>query len=231
MASDVASAGQSTQPNGIIRVYIDDSNVFLGGQSHRNQPNWRAHRSTWRYDPEKLTTALVKETDMVSNPPYDLKVNVYRSVQDDLWTAFQNHGGVEVETFERGYHSGTEKQVDTAIVAASVEDACEDNHSGRKSEFIIVSGDLDMLPGIEKIIKKKRTVHVWSWNECLARGLERTDLPIQIHSLDTTATEFGYHEDPDPCRWGINCRYGFSCQYGHSKEDMEHFRQKTFARN
>ena len=60
---------------------------------------------------------------------------------------------------QKSYHTGKEKQVDVQLVA-DVVDLVGQMKSGT---VIIVSGDSDYIPAINKALTRGWKVEVWSW--------------------------------------------------------------------
>ncbi|KAF2121015.1 hypothetical protein BDV96DRAFT_641652 [Lophiotrema nucula] len=65
-----------------------------------------------------------------------------------------------------------------------------------ESEFIIVSGDADLLPAVKKITMRNFRVHIWSWKHALARAFVLSnDELIKTHELDPYKQHFGFYDE------------------------------------
>ena len=83
--------------------------------------------------------------------------------------------------------------MDTSIGLDALDQASDDQHDGRQSEFMIVSGDGDMHPAVVRIMRRGFPVHVWSWKNALASiyAREKAEL-LQVHLLDDYLEKIGF---------------------------------------
>ncbi|KAL2669995.1 hypothetical protein Neosp_014874 [[Neocosmospora] mangrovei] len=173
----------------IIYIYIDESNFWIGGKKKPEQD--------WTYDIESFLSLLAQETaigkDMKKND-YGVKVRVYGCFPIPIKRKWKTQSATVDE------HAGPrlvdangnkrEKEVDTALVAHSVREACEGHkHPGLRREFVIVSGDRDMRPAVEIIYggDYPAPVHIWAWDQTVAsvyRDLHRSRHAVTLHLLD-----------------------------------------------
>ncbi|KAL2108354.1 hypothetical protein VUR80DRAFT_3933 [Thermomyces stellatus] len=113
---------------------------------------------------------------------------------DTVWRAIRRQH-IKVKTFARSYHSDKEKIVDAYLVAESVKQATMARNEGRQDEFVIVSGDADLMAAVN-VISEDYLVHVWSWKNALARNFveELRNKNICVHLLDEHLCTVGFCE-------------------------------------
>ncbi|KAL2673569.1 hypothetical protein Neosp_012011 [[Neocosmospora] mangrovei] len=150
-----------------IRIYIDDSNLWIQGQkASAEKHRYRVQSDpTWRFDAGKLKDVLTQNCGLPADENVKTIVDLYGSTPPmvgSIWKAIESCE-VEVHTFERSPWNSREKEVDAEIIAASVDDAADLYYNGKSAIFIIVSGDKDLLRAVLRIAKRKFEVHVWSW--------------------------------------------------------------------
>jgi hypothetical protein len=185
-----------------VYIYIDNSNLWIQGQ----KTSATAKRLTvdldplWRFDVGKLKNVLMNQfmsATYQANFDVDFHVELYGSTPppvDTVWTAIQsNH--VKVNTFSRSKWTGQEKQVDGQLIADATDRATENFFQKIDSEFVLVSGDADLLPAVRKIMGRGFPVHIWSWRNCLAREYryEKND-QLQVNELDDHLNVVGFRE-------------------------------------
>jgi len=73
--------------------------------------------------------------------------------------------------YDKSYFSKKEKQVDTRI---NVDVSTHANfHPKGKYRYVITSGDADMIPCIESVMKTESIVEIWSWNSSLSSKIKK----------------------------------------------------------
>lgn len=144
-------------------VYVDNSNVWIEGMhvsavvsgSALDVYDAAANKICdygWKCDFGKLLNFAGGEKHEIkravlfgSRPPQN----------DSLWVAAKRQG-FEVKTYDRNANN-KEKKIDTDIVATMMEDSYEIVEKG-KDEMVLVAGDKDYVPMVEKL--KKRGIRV-----------------------------------------------------------------------
>ncbi|KAM5347275.1 hypothetical protein ACJ41O_010280 [Fusarium nematophilum] len=200
---------RSPSKNGTIHIYIDHSNILIQGQRAYAKRHRRpfSRDEPWKIKIEGLKRILIEESGL---PPaskgYQVEVNLYASTSSPMespWKEFRSYG-VKVHTFEK--NTQREKRVDTQLVADSVACAVDAQHGNTPNEFIVVSGDEDIYSGVSTIANRGFNVHVWSWDNGLAKVYKELKQPnkINVNLLDDHLekiifTETGFRLD----RWGI----------------------------
>ncbi|KAF4446022.1 hypothetical protein FALBO_17120 [Fusarium albosuccineum] len=184
-----------------VNIYIDHSNFWIQGREtyakeHNIQPTWL---SNWVFDIRNVRKILTEHSGLSKKEhDYNVKVNIYGSSCASMGSFWKNSGdeNVNIKTFDRCPRSGREKEVDTNIVADSVEDVTDASHRKTPSEFILVSGDRDFQCTAWKIIKRGYHVHLWSWRSALSsvyRELAyQKEGSVTVHLLDNFLEEIGF---------------------------------------
>jgi len=184
-----------------IHIYIDNSNLWIQGQKTYAKSQGLVNVSwdpTWRFDVGHLKSVLTGNSSLRANDANtDIKVNLYGSTPppvDTVWKAIESHN-VNVSTFARSTWDGREKQVDAQLALDSTEQAVDDYYLGNISEFIIVSGDRDLLSAVQKITKRGFAVQVWSWKDGLSNAFaQEQDKLVTVHLLDPFLEKIGFRE-------------------------------------
>ncbi|RSL84280.1 hypothetical protein CEP51_004014 [Fusarium floridanum] len=130
-----------------IKIYIDSPNFWVSAK-------YATGDQYWVCDALHFLLVLVEQTQFWgADPDCDVTADVYGSAPlpfKDTWA----HMGVRINQFVRLGSDG-EKEVDTSLVADSVAEAISDRIHDMETEFVIVSGDRDMLPAVNKIMDCK----------------------------------------------------------------------------
>jgi len=157
MSAKIAKGTNSvSREYGKIRIYIDNSNLWIEGQKayakrERLQTSWDP---VWRFDVGRLKTILTEQSGLRREErDYTVEVRLYGSTPppaDTVWKAIESRN-VQVSTFARSSWTGREKEVDAEVIADSVDEAREDYPACVPSVFIIVSGDRNLHRAVLKI--------------------------------------------------------------------------------
>ena len=183
-------------------VFIDNSNLWLEGQRLKGKKLKDTdidHR--FRVDLAKLKRVVTKDRRIANAFLYGSRSPASNKA-DQFWKAAEEKG-FAVKIYERSAH-GSEKEVDTAMTADIV-DLAGDTFYARKADvaiFIIVTGDRDLRPPIEKVIKREIHVELWSWGHSMShvfKELDRTEelftsTALNPDSIGYLQTEFGDRE-------------------------------------
>ena len=168
-------------------VYVDNSNVWIEGRRAVAVMNDLAFDIadaienkildfTWKYDFGKLLelvggqkNGLKKAYLFGSRPPQN----------DSLWEAARQ-GGFEVIVEDRNAQN-REKKIDTWIVAQMMEDSYECITDKNADEMILVAGDKDYVPAVNRISKRGIRVVVYFWDHA---AIELKDHAAEFVSLN-----------------------------------------------
>jgi hypothetical protein len=77
---------------------------------------------------------------------------------------------INVHTYGRSPTTGKEKLVDMKMAVDMAVDAVTDSFNSIHSEYIIVTGDADLYPAVEKVKQFGYRVHVWSWSTSISNA-------------------------------------------------------------
>ncbi|KAJ3545027.1 hypothetical protein NM208_g2725 [Fusarium decemcellulare] len=187
--------------DGNVSIYIDHSNFRIQGQEayadrHNVESSWYKN---WLFDIRHLQKILTQHSGLLPEErDYNVQVNLYGpsdAAMESFWIGL-NDNNVRVKKFDKSPWSKREKEVDTTIVADSVEEVTDAWHLETRSEFIIVSGDRDFQCIARKMIRRGYNVHIWSWENGLSseyRKLEQEHKRrVVVHLLDDFLEEIGF---------------------------------------
>lgn len=91
---------------------------------------------------------------------------------DTVWKKIRENGW-KVDTKQRSVITGKEKQVDTTFVADVTEIAIE-TPVHERTTIVLVTGDADVIPALDKIIKKERwKIEVYMWQQAIAKNISK----------------------------------------------------------
>ncbi|KAL8284898.1 hypothetical protein RB597_002123 [Gaeumannomyces tritici] len=195
------TANQPRRRTGNVFIYIDNSNLWIQGQrTYAEKYKQNADRDPrWRFDAGILKDVLLGESGLSADEQtFQPKMRLYGStppIVDSVWKAFEQHD-IKVRTFARSSWTRREKEVDTELIADSVEEASEAYYTGIPAVFIIVSGDRDVRSAVVKIVGRGFPVHIWAWKNGIAKAFTREDPDInpdlfKAHLLDPHLEDMG----------------------------------------
>ncbi|KAH7080949.1 hypothetical protein FB567DRAFT_116693 [Paraphoma chrysanthemicola] len=217
-----------------VHIYIDNSNLFIQGGKTYSSDSSQAPVSdlSWRYDISLLIDVLTSYSslDFDSSTNVAVDTDLYGSTPPptDIWAAF-GKPNIKVHTFSRSTWTGKEKQVDTRMVADMTKQAVKDEMTGVKSEFIVVTGDEDLLPAVENINESAFRAHVWSWKMSFSKAFQpqfdtNGRQVLYVYELDKYKDKITYRKtEVRPCDWGLYCHRNVECRLFHSPEDLRYF--------
>ena len=170
-------------------MFVDDSNLWIAGMKVQGKKLKDTDIDTrYRID-------LGKFLNLVTEERHISKAFLYGSVpppNDTVWKAAREKN-FEVKTFQRS-GSGREKELDVAMGS----DITETLFTLPYTEgviFVTVTGDRDLKSPIEKVLKQRIQVELWSWEDAMAREfrhLATLDRLFTPHTLDKVEQSFGY---------------------------------------
>ncbi|KAK3898711.1 hypothetical protein C8A05DRAFT_18753 [Staphylotrichum tortipilum] len=187
---------------GMVYIFIDNSNLWIQGKktSAEKMLMCADEDSTWRFDVGKLLGILVGDDSGLSadQANFKRKTRVYASTPppvDSVWTMMASYG-IKVYTYARNRHTNREKEVDNKLSTDVADKASKAFYSGMPAVFIIVSGDRDLRPAVNKVTKKGFHLHLWSWENGLANVFTKPDNPdlFHLHLLDPYLERIGFRQ-------------------------------------
>lgn len=167
-------------------VYVDNSNVWIEGMHVSAVKNGLALNVydaaankicdyNWKFDFGKLLHFAGGEKDNIkramlfgSRPPQN----------DSLWDIARKNG-FEVIAYDRNIRN-REKKIDTDIVSTMIEDSYEIVDK-LVDEIVLVAGDKDYIPAIEKLQKRSIRVVLCFWGHA---AQELIDVVDEYYNLD-----------------------------------------------
>ena len=206
-----------------VWIFVDDSNIWIEGkklrakmQGLKSEEDPRA-----RIDIGRLTDFAAMKTRKV------VKGTLYGSEPpaiDTVWKKIREKGWTVPDPKRRSMVTGKEKKVDAQLVADVTELACRSNREIKPGTIIIISGDADATPAIEKVLKYQPwKVEVLMWESAISSDLKHyvknnqgkypdLDKRFQVKFLDEHLdslmfTNFQFQPGRDKCKelmeWGV----------------------------
>ncbi|RGP70235.1 nyn domain-containing [Fusarium sporotrichioides] len=157
--------GQHSTPSSgrPVCVYIDDSNIAIGGK-RLYHPGATRVRRPWNYDISFLFHIVMREFNFnaIQELPrsclHFYGADLHRSPQLYYLHAFGVVHGYDCPRNRQGQ----EKQADVGLAVDMTERAKHAWDFGNPCEFVLVSGDGDFLPVVWKVLGYGFNVHIWS---------------------------------------------------------------------
>ena len=164
---ECTSATSNSQP--YTPVFVDNSNLWIEAQKlAANRKNFQSkldHRSRINYGRLRDVIANSRQIDAtvyVSDENFKLNIN-----------------GFKVKRLVKSKITGKEKEVDSTI--------CKDILALTKvarGTAILISGDRDMRPAVEEILKNGWSVEIYMWERSIANGFNELKGNIKVIPLD-----------------------------------------------
>ena len=152
-----------------VWIYVDDSNIWIEAMKLVNKK--RKFKTSQDY---RIRLDIGRLTEAVADGRAVAKGFLYGSEPppiDTVWRKIEELGW-KVDRKKKHPITGKEKKVDTQLVADITERACNTPEHDRTT-IIIIAGDADVKPAIDKILKYKGwKVEVYMWKGAMARELK-----------------------------------------------------------
>jgi len=164
-----------------IWIFVDDSNIWIEAKKLQSEKR----RLKTKQD-HRVRIDVGKLADAVADGRTIRKGLLYGSEPppvDTVWEKIRKIKNFSVHSKHRSQLTGKEKQVDTMLVADITEIAFE-TPMYERSTTILITGDADVIPGLEKVLKQERwTIEVYMWRQALSGTLRRfaTDHKERVH--------------------------------------------------
>ena len=169
---DQESCRQQDEEEEMVFVYMDNSNTWIEAKKLLGSKGQEDHRV--RIDVGELLKVVAKGRHVA-------EANLYGSEPpplDTVWDKMREKGW-NVISHKRSRITDKEKQVDTQLVTDATIKACKTKPSN--NTIIFISGDVDMKPAIEAIIKEGWKVEVFMWNHALSNELKKLPREFEGH--------------------------------------------------
>ena len=168
-ARDKPHVSSAEQPDNVW-IYVDDSNLWIEAMKLASKESKfktkQDHRI--RIDVGKLTNAVANGRPVIQGFLYGSEPPPI----DTVWDKIEQRGW-KVDKKKKHQMTGKEKKVDTQLVADITERACNTPYHER-STIIMIAGDADMMPAIDKILKNKGwKVEIYMWKSAMAAELKQ----------------------------------------------------------
>ncbi len=168
---ETGSSVSSEDTPGGIWIFVDDSNIWIEAKKLQSEKR----RLKTKQD-HRVRIDVGKLADAVADGRTIRKGLLYGSEPppvDTVWEKIRKIKNFNVHSKHRSQLTGKEKQVDTMLVADITEIAIE-TPLYERTTTILITGDADVIPGLEKVLKQERwTVEVYMWKQAIAGTLRR----------------------------------------------------------
>lgn len=195
-------------------LLIDNSNIFIGLNKFSKLDSIFS-RLRVRFDYIGFTKLLFDNEKQVEK----ILVGSTPPPTDNFWMLMRKKG-FTVTTFERTKHG--EKAVDTELVAQGL-DALNNYHE--PGRLVLMSGDSDMLPLVQRAHTKGWEVIVWTWKDSINPNYAQSESIDSVKFIDDIQDEYVFFEptEDNPLRETLG-------QRKHREEEEEIARQEERER-
>ena len=162
-------------------LLIDNSNIFVGLNRFSTS---NSSRLPVRFDYIKFTKIFFDNEKQVEK----ILVGSTPPPNDNFWT-FMTKKGFKVTTFERTING--EKAVDTELVAQGLDAINNYNKPGR---LVLMSGDSDMLPLVQRAHDKGWEVIVWTWKDSINTSYKKSAYIDSVLFIDDIQDDYVFFE-------------------------------------
>ena len=172
-------------------VLVDNSNVFIEGQKfsarrkglQRAQTDKKAPQDpSWRIDFGLLLEYMADGRNIIAA----ILVGSEPPANDSVWKAAEREG-FDVLTYTRGFN-GSEKEVDTEIVARGTEIICDHPSKGI---VVLASGDRDFLPLVRLAHRRKWAVEMCAFSNAFSPSGGMALTVDRVRQLDSAFDNIG----------------------------------------
>ena len=178
-----------------IWIFVDNSNIWI--EAKKLASKRKGFRSV---EDHRLRISIGRLTDVVAGNRDVEKGILYGSEPpkiDSVWDKIREHENWYVKTKKRSYLTHKEKEIDSQLVADVTQLACKTPNCQRGT-IILISGDADMCPAVEKIMEEGIwKVEIYMWKDALSDNLKKISeryrervlcKPLDNHLNDVTFT-------------------------------------------
>lgn len=165
-----------------VWIYVDDSNIWIEAKKLASKVNRLKSTEDHRVRIEigKLTDIVAKDRPVAQGFLYGSEPPAI----DKVWKKIREHGW-NVDPLKKSRMTGKEKMLDTKLVADVTERACTTPEEQR-STIILITGDADVIPAMEKVMKYKGwSLEVYMWKHALSSDIKKmTGDSVKVFPLD-----------------------------------------------
>lgn len=173
-----------------IWIFVDNSNIWIGAKYLANKV--KGFKSSKDH---RVRLNIGKLTDVVSKKRRVKKGMLYGSEPpqiDSVWEKIREHKGWDVQTKKKSFLTHKEKEVDAQLLVDVTELACTTPRSER-STIVLITGDADMCPAVEKIMEYEGwKVEIYMWEDSLSdrlKLLSKKNEDVSCQPLDNHMTD------------------------------------------
>ena len=159
-----------------VWIFADNSNIWIQAMKHAGKAKGFGSKQDHR-----VRIDIGRLTDVVAGDREVKAATLYGSEPpqvDSVWKKINQYEHWTVKTKKRSAVTGKEKEVDAELVTDVTEVACN-TPPHMRGTIIIISGDRDMCPAVQKTLKNnggesawKVEIHVWKHAHTLLSRLE-----------------------------------------------------------
>ena len=176
-----------TQPPKVW-IYVDNSNLWIEGKKAYAKAHnlLTSEHPRARFEFGQLYEVVAEGREVGGGTIYGSEP----PDADTIWAKMKEHGW-DVKIEKKSYHTGKEKQVDTRLVA----DVVDLVGQLKNGTVIIVSGDSDYIPALNKVLSRGWKVEVWSWEKALSADIRKHDSRgkgLRVEQLNGHIHQFMY---------------------------------------
>lgn len=201
-----------------VWIYVDNSNIWIGAKHLANKE--KHFKSSQDH---RVRISIGNLTDVVSKSREVKKGTLYGSEPpqiDSVWDKIRQHKHWEVKTKKKSFLTHKEKEVDAQLLVDVTEVACT-TPPAERSTIILITGDADMCPAVEKIMKYDGwKVEIYMWKNSLSKRLKDVSKqnenvicePLDNHLMDVVFTNNKFpvdnYEIPKDCSAVLTIEHG-----------------------
>lgn len=190
-----------------IWIFVDNSNIWIEAQKFTSKV-----KKFQSLQDHRVRISIGHLTDVVANNREVRKGTLYGSEPpkiDIVWDKIREHGW-EVKTKDKSFLTHKEKEVDAQLLVDVTEVVCN-TPLLKRSTIILITGDADMCPAVEKIIEYDEwKVEIYMWEQALSDRLKRLSkenpskvvcqyLDSHVSTIVFTNKRFSQEHIPNDC--------------------------------
>ena len=153
-----------------IHIFVDDSNIWI--EAKKLQGRAKGFKAN---EDHRVRIDMGKLADLIADGRCVQEGVLYGSEPppvDTVWKKIREKGW-RVNSQRRSLTTGKEKKVDTSL-ATDVTETAILTPLHERTTIVVVSGDSDMIPALDKILKQERwKIEIYMWRHAIAKGLTR----------------------------------------------------------
>ena len=177
-----------------VWIYVDNSNIWIGAKYLANKE--KHFKSSQDH---RVRISIGNLTDVVAKSREVKMGTLYGSEPpqiDSVWEKIRKHKHWTVKTKKKSFLTHKEKEVDAQLLVDVTEVACT-TPPAERSTIILITGDADMCPAVEKILNYDGwKVEIYMWKHSLSDRLKALSKrkqnvmcePLDNHLMDVVFT-------------------------------------------